>query len=92
MIDVAADTGYLETSLTMLNMVQCNQQARWHDESSLLTLPRVTQRMRNHIRHKGKPVKALADLAKLPDNQIKQIFSNIRYLDDKNVEEVSYTV
>ncbi|KAI8647168.1 Sec63 Brl domain-containing protein [Parasitella parasitica] len=88
MIDVAADAGYLETSLNIMTMLQCVKQARWQDESPLTTLPHVTQRMLNHIRHKGKLVKSLADLTKLPDNQIKQIFSNIRDLDDNSVQEI----
>lgn len=54
MIDVSADSGFLTTSLTIMSMLQCIKQARWADESSLLTLPSIESVMLNHIRHKVK--------------------------------------
>jgi replicative superfamily II helicase len=52
MIDVSADHGYLTTSLTIMNMLQCIKQARWLDESTLLTLPHIRPKMLQYIRHK----------------------------------------
>lgn len=52
MIDVAADAGYLSTTLNVMNLLQCIKQARWTDESTLLTLPGIKQRMLQDIRYK----------------------------------------
>ncbi|KAI7865814.1 Sec63 Brl domain-containing protein [Spinellus fusiger] len=52
MLDVAADNGYLTTSLNIMNMLQCIKQARWLNESSLLTLPKIKPKMLSSFRHK----------------------------------------
>ena len=52
MIDVAADAGYLTTSLKIMNLLQCIKQARWPEESTLLTLPKIKPRMLREIRFK----------------------------------------
>ncbi|KAL0984962.1 hypothetical protein UPYG_G00151150 [Umbra pygmaea] len=43
MLDVAANEGWLVTALSICNLVQMIVQARWLDDSSLLTLPHVEQ-------------------------------------------------
>lgn len=53
MIDVAADAGYLTTTLTIMNMLQCIKQARWLDENTLLTLPRIRPSMLPEIQFKA---------------------------------------
>lgn len=52
MIDVSADAGYLTTSLTIMNMLQCIKQANWPDVNTLLMLPKIKPRMLPHIRYK----------------------------------------
>jgi activating signal cointegrator complex subunit 3 len=42
MVDVSADGGWLFTTLNTMKLMQMVVQARWHDESTLLTLPHVT--------------------------------------------------
>jgi len=41
MLDVAADAGFLVTTLQVINVMQMVIQARWHTDNSLLTLPGV---------------------------------------------------
>ncbi len=42
MVDVAADSGWLNTTLSIMNLLQMVIQGRWHTDSSLLTLPNFT--------------------------------------------------
>ncbi|KAI8370380.1 Sec63 Brl domain-containing protein [Radiomyces spectabilis] len=88
MIDVGADAGYLSTCLTIMNTLQCIKQARWLDESTLLTLPKIQPKMIDHIRHKGKPISCLAELTAFSDNQIKSIFEKVRGLSADDVNEI----
>lgn len=41
MLDVAANEGWLVTTITICNLVQMIVQGRWLHDSSLLTLPHV---------------------------------------------------
>lgn len=41
MIDIAAERGWLATTLRTQQLMQCVIQARWHDDSPLMTLPHV---------------------------------------------------
>lgn len=41
MIDIAAERGWLVTVLRVQQLMQCIIQARWYDDSPLLTLPNV---------------------------------------------------
>jgi activating signal cointegrator complex subunit 3 len=43
MVDLAADQGWLATALHVMLIVQMLIQARWHDDSSLLSLPHVSE-------------------------------------------------
>jgi hypothetical protein len=42
MVDVAADSGWLYTTLKIMNLLQMVVQGRWLSNSSLLTLPFFT--------------------------------------------------
>jgi len=42
MVDIAADAGFLKTSLRLMNLAQMIVQGRYPSESTLLTLPHVT--------------------------------------------------
>eukprot|EP00041_Stephanoeca_diplocostata_P037705 m.1438324 g.1438324 ORF g.1438324 m.1438324 type:complete len:285 (+) comp25090_c1_seq3:6103-6957(+) len=42
MVDLAADEGWLTTALGVMHVVQMLIQARWHTDSTLLTLPHIT--------------------------------------------------
>jgi activating signal cointegrator complex subunit 3 len=41
MIDVSADSGWLATTLSCMTLVQMIVQAKWHDASTLTTLPKI---------------------------------------------------
>lgn len=41
MIDIAAEKGWLVTVLRIQQLMQCVIQARWYDDTPLLTLPNV---------------------------------------------------
>eukprot|EP00803_Ostreobium_quekettii_P005866 evm.model.scf_17.6 EVM.evm.TU.scf_17.6 scf_17:76728-98390(+) len=44
MVDIAADAGWLGTALTVMNLIQSVMQARWVQDSSLLSVPSVDAR------------------------------------------------
>eukprot|EP01047_Picozoa_sp_COSAG01_P036816 COSAG01_NODE_2892_length_6906_cov_7.041134_2_plen_487_part_00 len=41
MVDVSADAGWLDTTLSCMSLVQMIVQAQWHDSSTLTTLPNI---------------------------------------------------
>ncbi|KAI7887163.1 activating signal cointegrator 1 complex subunit 3 [Lichtheimia hyalospora FSU 10163] len=94
MIDVAADAGYLTTTLTIMNMLQCIKQARWPEESTLLTLPKLKSRMLNYIKHprSKKPLTCLAELMQYSDKQIRTIFENVPGLSPSDLNEIQRVV
>lgn len=89
MIDVAADTGLLTTSLTIMNMLQCIKQARYLHDSTLLTLPGIDEYMLGKIKHKGKSINSLAEITQFNPAEVSKIFSSIPQLSRDQVKEVS---
>lgn len=89
MIDVAADSGLLTTSLTIMNMLQCIKQARYLHDSTLLTLPGVDESMLDKIKYKGNPIKSLAELTQYSPTEIQKIFQNISRLSKDQIKAVS---
>ncbi|KAG2182998.1 hypothetical protein INT44_005979, partial [Umbelopsis vinacea] len=83
MIDVAADTGYLTTSLTVMNMLQCIKQARYLHDSTLLTLPGIQEYMLEKIKHKGRVIRNIAELTELSPAEIQKIFQNLQLSKDQ---------
>ncbi|KAJ3077291.1 activating signal cointegrator 1 complex subunit [Podochytrium sp. JEL0797] len=79
MVDVAADKGLLGTCLGVIRMMQAIKQARWPSDSSLLTLPNVTEEnveaLKTHV--KGKPVIGLLDLCRMKDMEVVRLFSTL---------------
>ncbi|KAI7860666.1 Sec63 Brl domain-containing protein [Circinella umbellata] len=92
MIDVAADAGYLTTSLKIMNLLQCIKQARWPEESTLLTLPKIKPSMLKDIRFKNKTLNCLAQLTQFSEKQIRDIFSRVSGLSSENVNEIQRVV
>ena len=45
MIDVAAESGWLATTLQIQTLLQMIVQGSWHDQPSLLTLPHLDESM-----------------------------------------------
>ena len=50
MVDVAADAGWLRTTLNIMSLVQMLKQARWFDDCPLTTLPNVTPSLARRLR------------------------------------------
>jgi hypothetical protein len=83
MIDVAADTGLLTTSLTVMNMLQCIKQARYLHDSTLLTLPGIQEYMLDKIKHKGRVIRSIAELTEFSPADIQKIFQNLQLSKDQ---------
>ncbi|GFS12419.1 activating signal cointegrator 1 complex subunit 3-like [Elysia marginata] len=77
MLDVSADQGWLVTTLNVVQLLQMVVQARWADQSSLLTLPHLQQQDLHCFRPRGAgarpkgmrelrgPVESLPELAEV---------------------------
>ncbi|KAK3773312.1 hypothetical protein RRG08_023199 [Elysia crispata] len=77
MLDVSADQGWLVTTLNVVQLLQMVIQARWDDQSSLLTLPHLQQHHLYCFRPRGAgarpkgfpdmrgPVESLPELAEI---------------------------
>ena len=83
MIDVAADTGLLTTSLTVMNMLQCIKQVRYLHDSTLLTLPGIQEYMLDKIKHKGRVIRSIAELTEFSPADIQKIFQNLQLSKDQ---------
>ncbi|KAI9314045.1 Sec63 Brl domain-containing protein [Dichotomocladium elegans] len=92
MIDVAADSGYLTTTLNIMTMLQAIKQAHWPEESTLLTLPHIKPRMLHAIKHKNKRIECLAELLGLTDSQTKTIFNKVPGLGPTQISEIQRVV
>jgi hypothetical protein len=89
MIDVAADSGLLTTSLTVMNMLQCIKQGRYLHDSTLLTIPGIDEYTADKIKYKGKSVKSIAELTQCSPTEIQKIFQNIQQLSKDQIKAVS---
>lgn len=94
MVDISAEAGWLETTLGVMKLIQSLMQARWFDESSLLTVPHLSEEcaealqgigieslpdlMRN-VENKAESIRNVLDSI-LDDNQLNQAFEMCRRL------------
>lgn len=53
MVDVAAEGGWLSTTLSACHLFQMLMQGRWHTDSSLLTLPHLSAKVRDELQKSG---------------------------------------
>ncbi|KAJ3337146.1 activating signal cointegrator 1 complex subunit [Gonapodya sp. JEL0774] len=68
MIDVAADQGFLATSLSIMNLLQCIKQGRWLTDNTLLTLPHMEPQMLTHLRtNSNQRIDCLAQLVTMSE-------------------------
>jgi len=75
MVDVAADAGFLMTSLRLMNIAQMVVQGRWHDTSTLLTLPHLRQ---EHLQPLAKQsIECLPQLFAHSPAQLNQVFGKL---------------
>jgi hypothetical protein len=92
MIDVAANQTFLTTALAVMQMMQCIKQARWPLDSTLLTLPRITEEVLSSIKHRSKPVENLKDLRGLSESDVTAVFRNVSGLSGHHVQDITRVV
>jgi len=73
MVDVAADGGWLFTSLNCMQLMQMVMQGHWFSHSTLLTLPNVTEELVDAFNDKG--IECLPELCYLSQPKIDAIVS-----------------
>eukprot|EP00210_Caulerpa_lentillifera_P001589 g1527.t1 len=71
MVDISAEAGWLDTTLGVMRLIQSLMQARWFDESSLLTVPHLTQECVEALQEAG--IKTLPELMRNVENKLEPI-------------------
>ena len=85
MIDIAADAGFLESTLAIMTVAQMIAQSHWHDASTLLTLPHIQP---EHVASLNRQqLECLPQFFELPTHKIEKILSKAG-LDKKKQEAV----
>eukprot|EP00824_Muranothrix_gubernata_P021332 TRINITY_DN4548_c0_g1_i1.p1 TRINITY_DN4548_c0_g1~~TRINITY_DN4548_c0_g1_i1.p1 ORF type:complete len:252 (-),score=35.21 TRINITY_DN4548_c0_g1_i1:374-1072(-) len=84
MVDVAADNGWLETSLSIMNLMQCIMQGVWWDGSSLLVCPHFDEELVRLLNAQG--VECLPELMNLDQQDVRRAISGCR--NARQIEEV----
>ncbi|KAI9141161.1 Sec63 Brl domain-containing protein [Paraphysoderma sedebokerense] len=88
MIDVAAEKGFLATSLIIMNLLQCIKQGRWLSDSTLLQLPRLENHVAD-LRYKGKRITALPELYQIRNrSEVAEVVRCIKGLSSTAVDEI----
>ncbi|KXS12052.1 Sec63-domain-containing protein [Gonapodya prolifera JEL478] len=78
MVDVAADQGFLATSLEIMSLLQSIKQGRWRNSNTLLTLPNLDSQSLSHMRTKsGANVECLAELVVMPEQRVFEIVNRV---------------
>jgi len=77
MVDVVANKGFLSATLEVMYTMQCVKQARWHDKSHLLWLPRMQEGVVDGVRFQGKQVESPMELIYLRRDQLEAIFKAV---------------
>src|SRR4051794_39349094 len=78
MVDVAGTQGYLATSLSIMNLMQCIKQARWLTDSTLLTLPQIERYMLPlmDVRN-GRAIETLSQLVVMSEQEIMGVLTQV---------------
>ncbi|XP_041463235.1 activating signal cointegrator 1 complex subunit 3-like [Lytechinus variegatus] len=92
MIDVVSFNGWLVTALQTMHLVQCIIQARWFDDSPLLTLPHVEQSHLQLFRTRAGLVEGLPELMDTCSNKqsLRSMLKN--KFNDRQIDEIWTTV
>ncbi|XP_071491238.1 activating signal cointegrator 1 complex subunit 3-like [Diadema antillarum] len=88
MIDVVAFHGWLVTALQTMQLVQSLLQARWPQESSLLSLPHLETNHLRYLRNKSGPIGGLPELVDKCKN--KQMLAGMlrEKLNERQIDEI----
>ncbi|KAJ3300578.1 activating signal cointegrator 1 complex subunit [Borealophlyctis nickersoniae] len=92
MVDITAEQGFLATSLGIMSLMQCIKQARWLTDSTLLTLPKITEEMLPKISHRSKRIESLPELLPLKDRELADTFRRVPGLSSGDVQEICRVV
>ncbi|KAJ3082711.1 activating signal cointegrator 1 complex subunit, partial [Quaeritorhiza haematococci] len=92
MVDISADSGFLATSLGIMNLMQCIKQALWPTDCDLLSLPFMTPELLPSLKHHGKSVDSIRELARLPDEDIAGVFRRLPRFGPGDVQKVVQVV
>ncbi|KAI8617669.1 Sec63 Brl domain-containing protein [Chytriomyces sp. MP71] len=94
MVDIAADKGLLSTTFGVVSMMQAIKQARWPADSSLLSLPHLTEdnveSLKTH--NKGRSITEVADLCKMNDIDVVRLFSTLPGVRSGHAQEIANVV
>jgi len=75
MVDIAADAGFLRSTLFLMTIAQMIIQGRWHTESTLLSLPHITSTHLPELRRQG--IACLPHLFKFKRPRLEAIFKKL---------------
>ncbi|CAG8549453.1 12440_t:CDS:10, partial [Cetraspora pellucida] len=87
MIDISVERKTLATCLNIMTLLQCIKQARWPDESSLLTLPGVVSQMIGSFAHKGRTITCIGELTDLSKEELINLFKSVN-LSESEVQKI----
>lgn len=88
MIDIVADRGWLGAALRLMQVLQMIIQARWVDESALLTLPHLE---REHLRLFSSLPKSLPMLCAVTHGNYKRLATALHEeVSDNDIQQVVY--
>ncbi|KAJ3405457.1 activating signal cointegrator 1 complex subunit [Chytriomyces hyalinus] len=94
MVDISADKGLLATTLGVISMMQAIKQARWPGDSSLLTLPHLTEEnveaLKTHS--KSKSITNLLDLCSMGDMEVVRLLSTLPGVRSNHAQEIANVV
>ncbi|CAG8708288.1 4292_t:CDS:2, partial [Acaulospora morrowiae] len=89
MIDFSCERKLLTNCLNIFSLLQCIKQARWPNDSSLLTLPGINSSMVNSISlNNGRTVACLGELLDLPEEELVKIFENVESLSESDARQI----
>ncbi|KAG9295645.1 hypothetical protein G9A89_002963 [Geosiphon pyriformis] len=88
MIDVSAEQGRLAVSLNIMNLLQSIKQARWSDESSLLSLPGIDKEILGSINCLPESIFCLGQLVELSTTELEKLFVGVQGLAPSDFEKL----
>lgn len=89
LLDVCGCAGWLSASLQVQVLMQMVTQARWHTDSSLLTLPHVNSDILYCFSHAGHTIHCLPELIHAVDGKYEKLARMLRSeLDENQIENV----
>lgn len=89
MLDICGCAGWLAAALQVQVLMQMVTQARWHMDSSLLTLPSVTSDTLYCFKHDGRSIQSLPELVQIVSGRYETLATMLREeLDEGQIENV----